>query len=93
MIAPHASLCDGLLNAIVVGDVSRFEMLKIRPTIYNGSHINHPRIREIKTSAVKIESDEHLIVEADGDIIGECPASFSVLPSAIKVVVMQFHDE
>ena len=88
LIAPHASLDDGLLNAIVVGDVSKFELLKIRPTIYNGSHVAHPGIREIKTTAVTIESDERLFVEADGDILGECPASFRVMPSALSVVVL-----
>ena len=87
LIAPHASLDDGLLNAIVVGDVSRFEVLKIRPRLYDGSHLKHSRIREIKTTTVTIESDERLLVEADGEILGECPASFRVMPSALTVVV------
>jgi diacylglycerol kinase family enzyme len=87
LMAPHASLNDGLLNVIVVGDVSRFELLKIRPTLYDGSHIKHSKIREIKTTSVTIESEERLLVEADGDILGECPASFRVLPSALTVVV------
>ena len=87
LIAPHASLDDGLLNAIVVGDISRFEVLKIRPTLYDGSHVKHSRIREIKTTVVTVESDERLLVEADGEILGECPASFRVMPSALTVVV------
>ena len=65
LIAPHASLDDGLLNVIVVGDVSRFEVLKIRPRLYDGSHVKHSSIREIKTSIVTIESDERILVEAD----------------------------
>ena len=88
LIAPHASLDDGLLNAIVVGDVSKFELLKIRPTIYDGNHVKHPLIREIKATTVTAECDEHLFVEADGDIIGECPASFRVMPSALNVIIL-----
>jgi YegS/Rv2252/BmrU family lipid kinase len=87
LIAPDASLNDGLFNAIIIGDVSKIEVLKIRPTLYKGSHIKHPKIREIKITAVTIESDEHLIVEADGDILGQCPATFRVIPSALNVVV------
>ena len=87
-LARHASLNDGLLNAIIVGDVTRFELLKIRPTLYKGSHIEHPMIREKKATNVTIESDERLFVEADGDILGECPASFWVKPSALSVVVL-----
>ena len=49
LIAPHASLNDGLLNAIIVSNLSKYEMLKIRPRLYEGSHINYPKVREIKT--------------------------------------------
>ncbi|MFC1906520.1 diacylglycerol/lipid kinase family protein [Chloroflexota bacterium] len=86
-LAPDASLDDGLLNVVIVGDVTKRELLKIRPTLYNGSHIQHAKIREEKTTAIAIESDEQLLVEADGDIIGEGPASFWVMPSALTVMV------
>ena len=86
-IAPHASLSDGLLDIVIIGDVTKSELLKIRPTLYDGSHTSHPKIREKKTTTITIESDEQLLVEADGCIIGESPASFWVIPSALTVVV------
>jgi len=86
-IAPHASLDDGLLDVVIIGDVTKFELLKIRPTLYNGTHIRHAKIREKKTTTITIESDERLLVEADGNILGESPASFWVIPSALTVVV------
>jgi len=86
-IAPHARLDDGLLDIVIVGDVGKYELLKIWPTLYSGSHIRHPKIRERKTTTVTIESDEQLLVEADGDILGESPASFWVIPSALTIVV------
>jgi diacylglycerol kinase family enzyme len=86
-IAPQARLDDGLLDVVTVGDVGKFELLKIWPTLYRGNHVRHPKIREQKTAAVTIESDEQLLIEADGDILGESPASFRVLPSALTIVV------
>jgi len=86
-IAPHASLDDGLLDVVIVGDMTKSELLKIRPTLYNGSHIRHAKIRERKTATITIESDEQLLVEADGELLGESPASFWVIPSALTVVV------
>jgi len=86
-IAPHARLDDGLLNLVTVGDVSKSELLRIVPTVYDGSHLGHPEIRERKVTVIKIESDERLLVEADGEILGESPVSFSVMPSALTVVV------
>jgi diacylglycerol kinase (ATP) len=87
LIAPHASLNDGLLDSIIVGDISKSELMKIRSTLYDGSHIKHSKIREVRTPGIKIESDEPLLVETDGDVIGESPASFRVIPSALTVVV------
>ncbi len=86
-IAPHASLDDGLLDIVIIGDVTKSELLKIRPTLYDGSHTSHAKTREKKTTTITIESDEQLLVEADGCIIGESPASFWVIPSALTVVV------
>ena len=86
-IAPHARLDDGFLDVVTVGDVGKFELLKIWPTLYSGSHIEHPKIRERKTVSIAIESDEQLLVEADGDVLGESPASFSLIPSALSIVV------
>jgi len=86
-IAPHASLDDGILDVVVFGDMTISELLKIRPMLYSGSHIRHAKIREKKTATITIESDEQFLVETDGNIIGEGPASFWVIPSALTVVV------
>jgi diacylglycerol kinase (ATP) len=86
LIAPHASVNDGLLDVIIVGDLSKSELLKIRPTLNTGGHIKHDKVREVKVTDIMIESDESLLIEADGDIIGKGPASFQVMPSALTVV-------
>jgi len=86
-IAPHAMLNDGLLDIVIVGDVSKSELLKIWPTLYRGSHVEHPKIRVRKTENVTIESDKQILVEADGNIIGEIPASFWVIPAALTAVL------
>lgn len=86
-IAPHASLNDGLLDVIIVGDLTKSELLKIRPKLYFGGHIGHPKIREKKTTNIEIDSESQLMVEADGDIIGEGPVSFGVVSSALTVLV------
>jgi len=85
-IAPNAKLDDGLLDVVIVGDVGRSELLKLWPTLYSGSHMRHPKISERKATIVTIESDERLFVEADGVIVGEIPASFWVIPSALTII-------
>ena len=86
-IAPQARLSDGLLDVVVVGDVGKAELLKIWPLLYRGAHVGHPKVSIRKTETVTIESEEPLLIEADGNIIGEDPASFWVMPAALTVVV------
>ena len=86
-IAPHAKLDDGLLDMVVVGNVTKSEMMKIWRTTYRGSHITHPKIRVRKITRVSIQSAERVLVEADGELLGEGPVSFWVLPAALRVAV------
>jgi len=86
-IAPEAKLDDKLLDVVVFGDMSKFEILKEFPTVYKGTHINHPKVSMKKATNVAIESAEPMLVYADGELLGECPAAFRVVPAALSLVV------
>ena len=86
-VAPHAILDDGLLDVVIAGDMGKFELLKMWPALYRGSHIKHPKISETKVTSVTIQSSARLLVEADGELLGEGPASFWVRPAALTIVV------
>jgi len=86
-VAPEASLNDNLLDVVVVGDMGKFELLKALPTIYNGTHVTHPKVRMEKAAYVTIESSERILVHADGELLGEGPASFWLMPAALNIVV------
>jgi len=51
-----------------------------------GTHINHPKVRMEKVTYITIESSEWLLVHADGELLGECPASFWLIPNALSIV-------
>jgi len=86
IIAPNATLDDGLLDSIMVGDITMYDLIKIRPKLYDGTHIDHVKFKETKVSEISIESEENLVIEADGDIVGEGPVSIKVVPSALNVL-------
>ena len=87
LIAPHANLDDQLLDMIVFEGMSKTYLLKMRPALYDGSHIGLSKVKERKIATITVESDEQLLVETDGEIIGEAPASFSLIPSALTIMV------
>ncbi len=86
-VAPQAELGDGLLDVMTVDDMGRFELLKAFPTIYKGTHITHPKVRMEKATHITIESSERVLVHADGELLGETPASFWLMPAALSIVV------
>ena len=86
-IAPQAELGDSLLDVVIIGDMGKFELLKELPTVYKGTHINHPKVRMRKTKHITIHSPERMLVYADGELLGESPASFWVMPAALSIVV------
>jgi len=86
-IAPDAKPDDGLLDMIIFGDMGKSERMKIWQMTYNGRHVSHHKVRSRKIRSVAIQCDEKVLVEADGELLGEGPVSFSVLPSALSIVV------
>jgi len=86
-IAPEASLDDSLLDVCVIGDVGKFDLLKSLPMVYKGTHGDHPKVRMEKAGKVTVESAEKVLVHADGEVLGEGPASFSLIPAALNIVV------
>jgi len=87
LVAPQAEVDDGLLDVLTVGDMGKFELLRAFPTIYQGTHITHPKVRMEKATHITIESSERLLVHADGELLGEGPVSFWLIPSALSVAV------
>ena len=86
-IAPQADIYDGLFDVVSVGDINKLELLKTFPKIYKGTHTTHPAVKVERASSVEIKSQERVFIEADGEFIGECPASFKIIPAALSLAL------
>ena len=86
-VAPEARLGDGLLDVVIIGDIGKFELLKALPMVYKGTHITHPKVSIEQATHITIESSERILVHADGELLGEGPASFWLMPTALNIVV------
>ena len=85
--APDADLSDGMLDMMVIGDVSRPDLLYSLPRIYRGTHLTHRKVTMKKAREVEVTSELPMYIQADGELLGELPARFSVLPSALNIAV------
>jgi YegS/Rv2252/BmrU family lipid kinase len=86
-IAPNADVSDGLFDVVIIGDVSKPDLLRSLPRVYKGTHLTHPKITLKRASRIEITSRTRSAVQADGELLGDAPASFAVLPMALNILV------
>ena len=86
-IAPEAQVDDNLLDVVIIGNISKLGLLKALPSVYKGTHLTHPLVKLEKATQIKIESKKKFLVQADGEILGEGPASFNIISRALSLVV------
>jgi diacylglycerol kinase (ATP) len=87
--SPQASLTDGLLDVLVVCDISRPGLVREMARVRRGGHLDNPRVKLTRARHVRVEAlsdSDALGVEADGDVRGRTPAEFRVMPAALRVV-------
>ncbi|MDE3088216.1 MAG: diacylglycerol kinase family lipid kinase [Chloroflexota bacterium] len=85
MVGPNATLDDGQFDVIILGDFGTLEVVLNTPRLYNGTILNHPKVSEYRGQTVTVEAKQRMLIEADGELIGEGPATFRVLPGALKL--------
>ncbi len=86
-MAPKSELNDGLLDVIVVRDASRLELFSILPKVFDGSHINHPRLEYYQVKKMSIQSNNQDPLNIDGEINGTTPFEACIVPSALEVFI------
>lgn len=85
--APNALLDSGTLEVYILGNIGLIETLFNLPLLYLGKLHIHPKVTYFQTSAIKIESEERVLVSPDGELAGETPIGVEVVPKALKVQV------
>jgi diacylglycerol kinase (ATP) len=86
-IAPHAALDDGLFDVVIIGDTNKLEVMANVPRIYRGTHLSHPKVDEYHAKEVQVKAQERMFLQADGELIGEAPATFQIIPQALHILV------
>jgi len=86
-VAPDADLSDGLLDIMIIDNISKPDLLWSLPRIYRGTHLTHPKVTAERAREIEIIPIQPMSIQADGELLGEAPASFRVLPAALNIIV------
>ncbi|MFH1646322.1 MAG: diacylglycerol kinase family protein [Chloroflexota bacterium] len=87
LTAPDARVDDGYFDVLIIGDLSKPDLLWSLPRIYRGTHLTHPKVTLRKAREIEVRSAQPLQLQADGELLGQVPARFRMLPAILNVVV------
>ncbi len=86
-VAPNAIMDDKLFDVTIIGDIGKLNLIKSLPMLYNGTIGDHPKVRFARASTVSVDLKERILVQADGELLGEGPVSFRIVPAALNIVI------
>jgi YegS/Rv2252/BmrU family lipid kinase len=87
MIAPNAEVNDGLIEYVRWGPIGRLGLIRNLPTLYDGTHIQHPLAERREAKRIDFHLDAPVDVMVDGEVLTLQCQTLDVLPSALRVVV------
>jgi len=85
LAAPQAKMDDGLFDIVSIGDFGTIESLWHLPKLYRGTHLGLEKVSYFRGRRVEASSDEEVLLEMDGELVGTLPATFGIIPGAINV--------
>jgi diacylglycerol kinase (ATP) len=87
MTTPNADVSDGLFDVLIIGNLDKYDLLKSLPSIYKGTHLAHPKVKVKRARNIELIPDTELSVQADGEILGNSPGTFQILPSVLNLII------
>ncbi len=90
MVAPAADPADGLFDVVAIAETQRRAMIARMNDIYTGAHVNHAKVsvtRAKRVAAAPANQAKPIFVECDGEGGLRLPATFSVVPAALTLVI------
>ena len=86
--APHAELDDGALDVVTCERSSKLHLLfSVLPRSFKGTHLSDPSVQTMRGSTIEVDADRPFAIYADGDPIGTVPATITVRPRCLRMIV------
>ena len=86
-LTPDADPSDGLFDVVLIGDATKVDFVRTLPKIYRGTYLPHPRAEVVRGRRVRVETAIPLPIALDGEQPGTTPATFEIVPGALRVRV------
>lgn len=87
-IAPDAQPDDGRFDIVLVETTGKWALIRSLGAIYKGAHLAFPQVtvsRGARVVATPLPGAEPVLIDLDGETPGRLPATFEVLPQALRL--------
>lgn len=85
-LAPDARMDDGMLDVVFIAHCSKLSFLTTLRKVFSGRHLTHPSVSLHRAREVSFAASRPFMAFADGDPIVALPATFTVVPDALRVL-------
>lgn len=86
-VAPMSMLDDGFLDVLITPVTTIPQLAVLVPQVLLGRHVDSELLVFRKAVRIEVVSEPPMLWNVDGEIIGDLPAQFEVLPRVLQVVV------
>lgn len=87
-VAPEAKLDDGQFDTVTIGEMSALKIMTNVHKLYRGTHLEMEEVSQARSKVVTARAarkNEKVAIEIDGELPGFLPASFEIMPLALRV--------
>jgi diacylglycerol kinase (ATP) len=84
-ICPDADPTDGLLDVVVGGRFDRRTLMRVKPRIYQGTHVTHPLVRAYRARTVELDA-AGITTYVDGERAFDLPVRITAVPAAVRLL-------
>jgi len=86
-ITPMAEVDDGYFDICIVNKISKLKLAALLPTVFKGQHTRIKDVQILRGKDVKVLSQEPLLINADGNIIGTTPANLVIESISQDIII------
>jgi diacylglycerol kinase (ATP) len=84
IIAPQAEPDDGYFDLVLIKDMKKLEIIRNSRHLYAGTIAKNPKVIIQKARSIKVQSQEEVFTEYDGEMGEKLPAEFSIIEKALN---------